>query len=1475
MQQSDPSNVFHLISNDLHARLPLRNLHWNSPSRPLRSIDSLFVEFVPDRKSAPQFQGRSASVASLSGAQDNASSTSLANEGRRESEPFPLQKERRHQIPGLRQTPYLKVYLLRCDDVDTYKSSSRRMLREWIKEHTSHQPGSGSANSQENHDAFEWMIIHEVLPDPASASGWSTRTSSNVLEKLRADFNGSSKPAIDRVAQVPASKSTQAQGARANSVPAGIVGRDEYSMQAAAAWEDVITKVKSLILASFDLRVRQYEEDIKEKGSQRNLPGWNFCTFFVLKEGLARGFENVGLVEDALIGYDELSIELQMAIRDQKEKASSGQHPGLFREHTQELLTLAESAYQQLQSSPGSKRITKQPSISVLDSDRKHYRELILANNISAFDFQNYVFSRQFSLLSRMAGLSSAEPTSPRKHSRPNTPNPGTEAGVIENLSILAEICSRALGFITATGRMIREDLRTSFHNNEQTDEASAALRFGIIEDLVAAWTFTTGQQVLAKTNVSYISKQLQLYSQEIAKSKGNSIPRTPFGKETVAQSPPLSTLPRRISSLLGPQKSVLVSPEQQTFSDTLASSQRSPVPTQSQTSLHYFAAHRAELYLVARRALSSLGLRRGWKTGWTAVAIREELGDGDLDEVPLDEETKPNEAGAAYVASSTVTVGLPGLQNDELDVALASEKCFYSAYEDLTRVTLQLYQFSGNQKFTEGLTADLATVRFYLKDYEAAALYFRQLAPFYAGDDWNNLEIGVLDMYSRCLKKLDQLEEYIRVSLRLVAKLVRSKSQNTDTSHTGLRFPNVTGFRDIRNDTGYLRDLIEASERLEEPISIPMEDYFTKVHVDPYLEHFVHKDGFQLTLEFRYIVTDEITADQIKIRLVNIDDKQAGDIWLTSGGPTTISYGRTKVPVTATTIIPGWYKVDKITVSSAKILFTYDFSPVAIGGFFDGYQDNASTQPVVLKPHILVWPSSRALGAHVDLNKEIHLEQSRSIVIDISSGSNLVTRGRLLVRAGSAGLRLLKSDAKLIQGDSNISYNPPEGIICFEQLAADMNLKIRVPYKLETDMKDITIKIEVTYSTEHGEFSYVSTHTLSILLPLGVNVQDVFKQGALFSKFAISASTSIPLDLLSCHLEGTRDFEAKSPLARSLRLFVSTKQPASMVYKISHKKQNDSNGKALQTRLSMYIEYQCLDEAVCSAVRYCLLGQLQGSKFTKYTRLLSHSIEGILRSRLSPPNYERIGLLRDFDMGSFYTFHWDKVLGGLPFEARQELVTWLQSWHQENPTIDLEKVGPTPMIRRIVIPVDVPQLQIIHTASLRVFRDSQSSGYGFGPVAVGQAITAELKIKYSREWDTREDTPGSKTEKLGFYYALDASPDTWLIGGQRRAYFTAAEDQVVTFPILLIPQRPGYLLYPSIDIRPDEQHEYEQDMRSPSLTPKPPPLTCEIDYRNHGESILVVPNVSSTTVSLEPDGHGGGAWLVEAETKHATTLVR
>ncbi|OAA53976.1 tmem1 family [Niveomyces insectorum RCEF 264] len=42
----DPHGLFKLIAPGLEARLPLRHLHWQSHSGPLRSIDTLHVELV-------------------------------------------------------------------------------------------------------------------------------------------------------------------------------------------------------------------------------------------------------------------------------------------------------------------------------------------------------------------------------------------------------------------------------------------------------------------------------------------------------------------------------------------------------------------------------------------------------------------------------------------------------------------------------------------------------------------------------------------------------------------------------------------------------------------------------------------------------------------------------------------------------------------------------------------------------------------------------------------------------------------------------------------------------------------------------------------------------------------------------------------------------------------------------------------------------------------------------------------------------------------------------------------------------------------------------------------------------------------------------------------------------------------------------------------------------------------------------------
>lgn len=454
-------------------RLPLRNLHWKAPTRPLRSIDSLHVDLVPSKESARLSGTSDSGLTPTQGG--SAAPTRTTEEILR---PPVKEKQRRHQIPGLRQTPYLKVYLLRCDDSDTYKSTARKQVRDWVKEHTPPSQSSSSTSTLENHDAFEWMILHVVMPDtpaasqPRGSSGSATgekeksgsrwaRGTTTLLEKLRADFNISSKSAPDRVSQVRLPKERvpphmlPTPAAAVTSPPVAESPQDQDR-----AWSDVITRFKTLILSSFDLRVSQYEDDIRKNEAKRSFPGWNFNTFFILKEGLARGFESVGLVEDALLGYDELSVGLDTVIRDQ---AGDDTQSGVILGYSEDLFKEASAMLQQSDDADAGRSVQLHDD-QPINAHKKDYRALILANDISIFDFQVYIFARQMSLLLRLGNsLSTQSDLATKLQSRPGddaTAGSKTDYPTnAEDLYSFAELCSRALNFVTFAARLLRDDL--------------------------------------------------------------------------------------------------------------------------------------------------------------------------------------------------------------------------------------------------------------------------------------------------------------------------------------------------------------------------------------------------------------------------------------------------------------------------------------------------------------------------------------------------------------------------------------------------------------------------------------------------------------------------------------------------------------------------------------------------------------------------------------------------------------------------------------------------------------------------------------------------------------------------------------------------------------------------------------------------------------------------------------------------------
>lgn len=165
-----------------------------------------------------------------------------------------------------------------------------------------------------------------------------------------------------------------------------------------------------------------------------------------------------------------------------------------------------------------------------------------------------------------------------------------------------------------------------------------------------------------------------------------------------------------------------------------------------------------------------------------------------------------------------------------------------------------------------------------------------------------------------------------------------------------------------------------------------------------------------------------------------------------------------------------------------------------------------------------------------------------------------------------------------------------------------------------------------------------------------------------------------------------------------------------------------------------------------------------------------------------------------------------------------------------------------------MVITVSIPQVHILHTASL----DLASLSHPSKIAIVGQPLQTILRVSHTRRWASTTSLVAaanlaSADDPIDFIYTLEASTDQWLIAGQRRALFTVTEDEIKEFTIMLIPLKAGNALLPSVDIRPRIKPRDTDD----SKAGEEQILNCEVDYLSHGESVMVVPDISSSTVGI------------------------
>jgi hypothetical protein len=555
--------------------------------------------------------------------------------------------------------------------------------------------------------------------------------------------------------------------------------------------------------------------------------------------------------------------------------------------------------------------------------------------------------------------------------------------------------------------------------------------------------------------------------------------------------------------------------------------------------------------------------------------------------------------------------------------------------------------------------------------------MYFGRMASYFAESRWNTVETTMLKMHARCLKKLNRKDEYVRTVLDLLAKSAASRMAFKSSVKRASTADAADMPRDWLNDdkvdtTDVFHELISYSQQLPYDVTVQMPKYFGDISVEPYVRHYDDRDGFQLRLQFRHHLEDEIEIRAAKIRLVGAVSNQAKDIWLEETGAIQLKKGLNRMWIGCNMNTTGPYMVDRVVLEAKRIIFVYEPFQKAEATTPLGVITSVSAQSLkaAKKARILCFPRSEAFQARIYLSHFIHIDKPRHIEVECSTGWNAITRAEIRLKSASAGLRLRTANASVAAGEITIDDSKPTpGVIAIGGISANSTATLKIPYDMETILQDLTVKIDVDYYTNDGQFQYTSTFLIPVELPLDVNVHDHFKSKSLFSKFNIKTANHVPLELLDVALEGSEEFDVHAPRRPKESVHVFPKQPVAVTYKVTKKTMDAA--KKRQSRisttgsLSLAVEYRCLNEDVLDRVRKMFAGAVEDSPVHRLARLLTDTFASRLEQDILPHQYEKIALLQRLDLGAFEDVGWADCLEGLPLIIRDDTQTWLQKWHE------------------------------------------------------------------------------------------------------------------------------------------------------------------------------------------------------------------
>ncbi|CAO3645018.1 unnamed protein product [Mucor fragilis] len=783
------------------------------------------------------------------------------------------------------------------------------------------------------------------------------------------------------------------------------------------------------------------------------------------------------------------------------------------------------------------------------------------------------------------------------------------------------------------------------------------------------------------------------------------------------------------------------------------------------------YNAVKADLLLTARRQLDKIGVKCG--------------------HLPM---TDPFSIYINHTeAAKTLNPDEPkkSITNVKLLEAIDSIEAFDKTYMGLSTRAIKSYDASFRSRAALNVHGDIAALKYIREKYEEAVRIYESMIWRYGEHEWSSIENSLLIKCADSQQRLGKADQYVESLLALLKNAKYLKDEEA---------------------THYTDELITNVAKLDKEIKRPFQPIFSVAVIS------IIDDGTSVKSTSVEVCLDnhlpkKIHYDAISLRLVGSDPEQ---IWFTIADQD-LEPGKNTFLLTSETSTSGNYVVETCEMKIGKLVFSHNF-----------------LRPGQKKRVVRLNHDMNQLYASVSQPHEICLGERQRLSVKIESRECAITSGILLLESQTEGMDIVQVSkvSALVKTTEAPEETEAElemlatGEIILPDLKPAESIELFVVYEGSYTEFDYRIKTTITYNMNDTQHKFVSSDYVKVTVPLLVTESTIFRETCVFLKVELSCNGDLPVRILGSFAKPSTYYlvESQSEMKQcDLTLF--PRQTVSFIYKLVKREDKvDTDDVQVNSKIHFNVKYRSLKDEVENSLQAMLKNKLKELDLDQH---LPYVFQKVKEAFLGSVDYSSYGLTDVVHLDDFDAELCESFLLHRDLKTKVQLLDAIEEFFEKNEAItvqQIQQIWPNPQLHSIAFPLEVPTTKITHTAELILSVEKD--------LLVSEACPCTLRIKQLTYWHPADKSNGGNDD---FFYDIDVDYDNWLLSGKRRLRFSSKPDQVMDFPVSLVPLKTGNLLLPSV--------------RVSAVTPD---IFASTVYVNSAQQILVKPKSKTATFFVE-----------------------